>query len=107
MKKKGKKKVTALVLAAVAGLFGASLVFAGSPSSPKQQQMDTKPGPAYRTIDGKVHKIDGDIFVVEDYNGNEIRVYVGKDTKKLRGQKKVGDTIRAEVTHGGFANSIQ
>lgn len=107
MKKKGKKKVTTLVCAAVASLFGASLVFAGNPSASKQQSMDTKPGPAYRTIDGKLHKIEGDIFVVEDYNGNEVRLYVGKDTKKLRGQKKVGDTIRAEMTRGGFANSIQ
>ena len=40
-------------------------------------------------------------------NINEVRIRVGKDTKKLHGDKKVGDKIRAEVTHGGFANSIQ
>jgi hypothetical protein len=100
------KIATALALAAVVGLFGVSIVSAGSPSAPKQQ-MDTKPGPAHMTIDGKVNKIDGEVFVVQDYSGNEVRLYVGKDTKRLRGEKKVGDTIRAEVTRGGFANSIQ
>jgi hypothetical protein len=38
---------------------------------------------------------------------DEVRVYVSKETKKLNGEKKVGDRIRAEVTRGGFANSIQ
>lgn len=100
------KITTALVLAAIVGLFGASMVSAESPSAQKRQ-MDTKPGPAHLTIEGKVNKIDGEVFVVQDYNGNEVRLYVGKDTKRLRGEKKVGDTIRAEVTRGGFANSIQ
>lgn len=85
-------------------------------STSKPNQQDTKPGPAFATIEGKVSKIDGDVYVVqtsiEDYRGakvnaNEVRVYVGKQTKKLGGEKKVGDTVRAEITRGGFANSIQ
>lgn len=38
---------------------------------------------------------------------NEMRGYVGRDTKKITGDKNVGEKIRAEVTRGGFANSIQ
>ncbi|MCS6293691.1 MAG: hypothetical protein H8J66_11510 [Nitrospira sp.] len=85
-------------------------------SSPKTLELDTKPGPAFTTIDGKVSKIEGNIYVVEGpaYNAigggthsNEIRVFVGKDTKKISGEKRVGDKIRAELTQGGFANSIQ
>lgn len=40
-------------------------------------------------------------------NQYEVRVYAGQETKKLHGDKKVGDKIRAEVTRSGFANSIQ
>ena len=82
----------------------------------KPNQHDTKPGPAFTTIQGKLSKIEGDVYVVQtnidDYRGasvnaNEVRVYVGKQTKRLSGEKKVGDTVRAEITRGGFANSIQ
>jgi hypothetical protein len=34
-------------------------------------------------------------------------MYVSKETKKIRGEKKPGDSIRAEVTRGWHANSIQ
>lgn len=108
MKKKGKKeKIGVVVAAVVATVFGASLAMAAGQQGQKSQPMDSKPGPAFQTIDGKVQKIDGEVYTVEDYNGNQVRLVVGKDTKKLRGPKKVGDTVRAEVTRGGFANSIQ
>ncbi len=69
-------------------------------------QQDRKPGLAWRTIGGTVKQIKGDTYMVEDYEGNHVQVYVGNGTKHLR-QKKVGDTVRAEITRGGFANSIQ
>ncbi len=75
--------------------------------APKQGQHDTKPGPAWKTVGGTVKNIQGDVYTVEDYDGREMKMYVGQGTKHLRGNKKVGDTIRAEITHGGFANSIQ
>ena len=68
---------------------------------------DQKPGPAWRTIGGTVKQIKGDMYTVEDYEGNQVQLFVGQETKKLRGNKKVGDTVRAEVTRGGYANSIQ
>ncbi|HEX5645882.1 MAG TPA: hypothetical protein VFX56_02830 [Nitrospira sp.] len=68
---------------------------------------DQKPGPAWRTIGGTVKQIKGDLYTVEDYEGNQVQLYVGQETKKLRGNKKVGDTVRAEVTRDGYANSIQ
>ena len=46
-------------------------------------------------------------YLVEDFEGNQMKVHVGQGTKHLGGNKKVGDTIRAEITHGGFANSVQ
>ena len=65
------------------------------------------PGPAWRTIGGKIKQIKGDTYTVEDYEGNQIQLSVGKGTKMIRGSKKVGDPVRAEITRGGFANSIQ
>lgn len=68
---------------------------------------DQKPGPAWRTIGGTVKHIKGDLYTVEDYEGNQVQLFVGQETKRIRGNKKVGDTVRAEITRGGYANSIQ
>ena len=66
-----------------------------------------KPGPAWKTIGGTIKHIKGDVYTVEDYEGNEVRLHISRETKRLRGSKKVGDRVRAEITHSGFANSIQ
>lgn len=81
-------------------------------------QMDTAPGPAYTTVDGKISKIDGSVYTIQSEstgyqnlgttkNVSEMKIYVSEQTKKLHGDKKVGDKVRAEITRGGFANSIQ
>ncbi len=75
--------------------------------APKPGQHDSKPGLAWKTVGGTVKSIQGDVYTVEDFDGNQMKVHVGQSTKHLRGHKKVGDSIRAEITHGGFANSIQ
>ena len=75
-------------------------------AAPKAGQHDDKPGPAWRTVGGTVKSIDGNAYTVEDYEGNQVKLYVGQGTKHIK-QKKVGDTVRAEITRGGFANSIQ
>ena len=76
-------------------------------SAPMAGHHDQKPGPAWRTIGGTVKQITGDLYTVEDYEGNQVQLYIGQETKRVRGNKKVGDTVRAEITRGGFANSIQ
>ncbi len=110
-----KTKFMGVVIAAVvAAVFGASVVSAETKA--KVMKLDTKPGPAFQMIQGKLKNIDGNTYVVEEsvdnYRGeivptNEVRVYVGKETKRLHGNKKIGDTIRVEMTRGGFANTIQ
>ncbi len=96
----------------VFGFAATSLVLA------EQAEMDSKPGPAYMMVDGKISKIEGNVYTVQSEssnyqnlgsttNVNEVRIVVNQETKKLHGDKKVGDKIRAEVTFGGFANSIQ
>ena len=76
-------------------------------AAPMAGHHDQKPGPAWKTIGGTVKHIKGDMYTVEDYEGNQVQLYVGQETKKMRGNKKVGDTVRAEITRGGYANSIQ
>lgn len=78
-----------------------------SPSLTSADQSGRKPGPTWKTIGGTVKYIKGDIYTVEDFEGNQIQVYVSRETKQLRGIKKVGDRVRAEITRNGFANSIQ
>ncbi|MBX3329186.1 MAG: hypothetical protein KF722_02200 [Nitrospira sp.] len=68
---------------------------------------DRKPGPAWKTISGTITHIKGDVYTVEDYEGNRVQLYTNRETKQLRGSKKIGDRVRAEITHSGFANSIQ
>jgi hypothetical protein len=74
--------------------------------APKRGHHDEKPGPAWKTVGGTVKDIQGNAYTVEDYEGNQVKLYVGQGTKQIK-QKKVGDTVRAEITRGGFANSIQ
>ena len=80
---------------------------AGSPSTSDSDRLSHKPGPAWKTIGGTVKRITGEIYTVEDYDGNQMQLYVSRETKRLRGQQKVGDRVRAEITRDGFANSIQ
>ncbi len=74
--------------------------------APKTSHLDSAPGPAWMTFGGTVKKIEGNVYTVEDYEGNHVKLLVGQGTKQLH-KKKVGDTVRAEITRGGFANSIQ
>ena len=75
-------------------------------AAPKAGQHDDKPGPAWRTVGGTLKRIDANAYTVEDFEGNQVKLYVGQGTKHIK-QKKVGDTVRAEITRCGFANSIQ
>lgn len=70
-------------------------------------QSTPRPGPAWKTIGGTITRIKGDAYTVEDYEGNQVQLYISRETKLLRGHKKVGDRVRAEITRDGFANSIQ
>lgn len=66
-----------------------------------------KPGPAWRIIGGTVKHMKDTVYTIEDYEGNQVQLFVSRETKQLGGRKKVGDHVRAEITHSGFANSIQ
>jgi gas vesicle protein len=73
---------------------------------PTADHHDSKPGPAWKTVGGTLKNVEGNIYTVEDYEGNQVKLHVGQGTKHIY-KKKVGDTVRAEITRGGFANSIQ
>jgi hypothetical protein len=100
--KKSHKTTPHSSAAAAAEVEGVQETASSSPAG----HTDHKSGPAWKTIGGTVKQIKGNTYMVEDYEGNQVQLFVGQDTKHLR-QKKVGDTVRAEITRGGFANSIQ
>lgn len=104
-KKDSKKSRSHASANAAAAAAGAHISDPGH--APKPGQFDSKPGPAWRTVGGTVKNIKDDVYTVEDYEGNQVQLHVGQGTKHIRGNKKVGDTVRAEITRGGFANSIQ
>jgi len=64
-----------------------------------------KSTPAY-TVEGSILKVDGDLFVVKDDKGKEIRLKKAGDTK-VSGSNKVGERVRAEYTPEGQALSIK
>lgn len=72
----------------------------------KAGHQDSKPGPAWKTVGGTVKKVQGDSYTVQDYDGNLVTLRVGQGTKHIH-KKKVGDTVRSEITRDGFANSVQ
>jgi hypothetical protein len=74
--------------------------------APQAGPHDSTPGPAWKTVGGTVKKVEGNSYTVEDYEGNQVKLYIEQGTKHIN-KKKVGDTVRAEITRGGFANSIQ
>lgn len=107
-----KSPMAILALMIMFGFTPATFAYAADSDS----GLDTSPGPAFQTIEGKLKKIDGNVYVVDEYITNyrgeevkdkEMQVYVSNETKKVHGNKKVGDHIRVEVTRGGFANSVE
>jgi len=64
-----------------------------------------KSSPGY-TLEGDILKVEGDVFVVKDVSGKEIRLQKASDTK-IVGSHKVGERIRAEYTPDGKALSIK
>lgn len=104
--KKASKKPKSHASASAAAVAAGAHISDPGPA-PKGGQHDVKPGPAWKMVGGTVKNIRGDVYTVEDYEGNQVQLRVGQATKQIRGSKKIGDTVRAEITRGGFANSIQ
>lgn len=65
---------------------------------------DAQTGP--QTVQGDVLKMDGDVYIVKDMTGKEIRLHVDKTTD-LQGAVKAGDKIEAQVTEQGHALSMK
>jgi len=110
--------LTAMLLAlpsfTMAGQKHEKKVDAASLSSPTESHSpsvahhsNNRPGPAWRTIGGTVKHMKDTVYTIEDYEGNQVQLFVSRETKQLGGRKKVGDHVRAEITQSGFANSIQ
>ena len=83
-----------LVLAGIVAFGSASLgeVISSSPSE---------------TVRGQIMKVDGQIYVVQDLSGREVKLHVDSNTMMMDGTKlHEGDTITADVTAKGQATYI-
>ena len=124
-----KSTMTCVALAGLVTMSGVPLTYAGatepslghadalaSPSSAQQQAVSSvgqsllssrNQTAGVRTITGTVKDVNGQVVVVQDQEGKEVRMFFSNQTKQFRGDKKPGDSIRAELSPGGHANSIQ
>jgi hypothetical protein len=63
------------------------------------------PANASGVLLGQLLKIEGEIYVVKDAGGKEVRLHVGKNTA-LDARIKVGDKIEAQVGPDGHALTV-
>ena len=104
-------KATITILTFLLALgFGTFLTVQAGKMSEQMTETDLNTLPssqAFQTLDGKLLKIDGEYYVIQDFTGKEKRLHVSKETVMLGGPKKPGDSVRAEITKSGHAISIQ
>jgi hypothetical protein len=58
-------------------------------------------------LEGKLLKIEGDFWVVEDLSGNQHQIHIGAETRLPQSPKQSGDSIQAVVRKDGHASFIQ
>jgi hypothetical protein len=58
-------------------------------------------------LEGKLLKIEGDLWVVKDSSGNQHQIHIGAKTILPQSPKQTGDTIQAVVRKDGHASFIQ
>jgi hypothetical protein len=87
-------------------VFGpACMAFAENPGT--HHSPSTEAPAQFKTIDGMLLKIEGQSYLLLDRAGKENQIHVDKSTKRLGGEKRPGDMIRAQITENGYALSIQ
>jgi hypothetical protein len=58
-------------------------------------------------LEGKLLKIEGDFWMVEDLSGNQHQIHIGAETQLPQSPKQTGDSIQAVVRKDGHASFIQ
>ena len=97
------------VLIVVAGLIApiSTLAEEKKPDISEQNLNTNSSSMSLHSIEGKILEIDGEFYVVEDPNGQRIRVHVGERTVMLSGAKRPGDPIRATIKKDGHALTVK
>lgn len=91
-------------------LFGFWALTLASAADPKPAPSKPSPSPSPSTsaaqpLKGQLIKIEGDVYVVKDAAGKEIRLRVNQETV-LQADLHVGDKIDAEVLPDGRAATV-
>ena len=58
-------------------------------------------------LEGKLLKVEGEFWILEDLFGNQHRIQIGEETKLPTSPKQPRDSIYAVVTKNNHAESIQ
>jgi uncharacterized protein YdeI (BOF family) len=98
-----RKLPSVLAIAAIFIIGTGSLTYGADPLSEKGSM---RSGTMAHTVTGVVLKIDGDVYVVKQETGKEVRVQVDKRTTMI-GNIRPGDSIEAQVLESGRAISIK
>jgi ribosomal protein S1 len=77
-------------------------------SAPGSTREPVRAATAAKSITGEIVKVEGQIYVVKDPTGQEVRLHVDESTARLdQAVLQVGDPIQAYVTPEGHATSIR
>ena len=71
------------------------------PTEPSAEQL-----PLAQTVNGELLQIEGENWVVRDDAGKEVRLHVDENTQKPAEAFKKGDTVQADLSPTGHANTI-
>jgi len=101
--------ITIGILYVVLGLVSTFSVLAGETMKelPGKSLEATTNSTGSNILEGKLLKIEGDFWVVEDSSGNQHRIHIGAETKLPQSPKQTGDPIQAVVRKDGHASFIQ
>ena len=95
--------VGVLAIAVIFIIGTGSLTYGADPISGKGSM---RSGEMLDTVTGVLLKIEGDVYVVKQETGKEVRVQVDKRTTKI-GNIRPGDSIEVQVSENGRAASIK
>jgi ribosomal protein S1 len=86
-------------------LFFLSVMTSGLLASSPTPAADPTPA---KTVQGEILRIEGELYVVRDPSGKEVRLHVDDKTDRLdHAVLQVGDPVRIYVTPDGHATSIK
>ncbi|MCC2643287.1 MAG: exported protein of unknown function [Nitrospira sp.] len=97
------KNVVSVIAAMAVLAFGVGSSLAAGPMKEAPSSMDKQP--SGDSVKGTLLKIEGDYFVIEGHDGEQVRVHVDESTQLER--VVLGELVRAYITEKGHVTRLQ